>query len=142
MAIEGTFYKRRYFIGLSTDSKPTENISPLDTFYEINLSGVITKEYVWDGDSWAEKQSSADVSDRAGRLLGVVSDYAPALKVYESGTVLYVCTAAPGSILTNAVWRIMKVDTTTGVIITWCDGNSNYDNLATSLAVVAALSYS
>ena len=83
-----------------------------------------------------------DVSDRAARLLGVVSDYAPALKVYESGTVLYVCTAAPGSILTNAVWRIMKVDTTTGVIITWCDGNSNYDNLATSLAVVAALSYS
>ena len=83
-----------------------------------------------------------DVSDRAARLLGVVSDYAPALKVYESGTVLYVCTAAPGSILTNAVWRIMKVDTTTGVIITWCDGNSNYDNLATDLATVAALSYS
>ena len=62
--------------------------------------------------------------------------------VYESGSVLYVCTALVGSIVTNPVWRIMKVDTTTGVIITWCDGNSNYDNLATSLAIVAALSYS
>ena len=60
MAIEGTFYKRRYFIGLSTDSKPTGPISPLDTFYEINLSNEITKEYLWDGTDWRLNKKTTD----------------------------------------------------------------------------------
>jgi hypothetical protein len=64
-----------------------------------------------------------------------------ALKVYESGTIMYVCTAEPGSALSSALWKIMKFDTSL-LVITWCDGNSNYDNLATDLATVAALSYS
>jgi len=59
--------------------------------------------------------------------------------VYESGDILYVCKAALGSIKTNAVWQIKKVNV---MDITWCDGNDNYDNVATSLAVVELLSFS
>ena len=71
-----------------------------------------------------------------------VSEYAGALRLFESGYVVYVCTAAPGALAARAVWQVMKVDATSGVIITRADGNSNYDNVATDLATVAALSYS
>lgn len=62
--------------------------------------------------------------------------------LYSSGTVDYVCKAAIGSLPSSAVWQVRKIDTTSGVVITWADGNANYDNLATSLAVVEAFSYS
>jgi hypothetical protein len=65
-----------------------------------------------------------------------------ALVVYESGTTLYVCKAAIGTAKTAAAWQIRKIDTSAGVITQWCDGNEKYDNVATSLAVVALLSYS
>jgi hypothetical protein len=67
-----------------------------------------------------------------------------AVVVYESGDILYVCKATIGSALGDAVWQIKKVDTSSDdvVIITWCDGDDYFDNLATNLEVVAALSYS
>jgi hypothetical protein len=65
-----------------------------------------------------------------------------AIVVYTSGSVDYVCKAVIGSALTSSVWQVRKIDRTTGVVITWADGNATYDNVATSLAIVAALSYS
>ena len=65
-----------------------------------------------------------------------------AIVIYTSGLVNYVCKAAMGSALASAVWQVRKIDSTTGIVMTWADGNANYDNVATSLAVVAALSYS
>jgi len=62
--------------------------------------------------------------------------------IYESGTIMYVCSAAIASPVASAVWQIKKVDTTNGTVVTWCDGNDSYDNVATNLGVVAALSYS
>jgi hypothetical protein len=62
--------------------------------------------------------------------------------VYESGSDIYICKAALGAALTSAVWQIKKVNTTSGVVVQWCDGDDDFDNLATSLSVVAALSYS
>jgi hypothetical protein len=59
--------------------------------------------------------------------------------VYESGDILYVCKAPIGSSKSGATWQIKKVD---GMDITWCDGDDEYDNVATSLAVVEALSFS
>ena len=64
-----------------------------------------------------------------------------ALILYESGTTLYVCKAAIGSALSSAVWQIKKVDTSSGVVIQWCDSNSNYDNSCESLAVVQGYTY-
>lgn len=59
--------------------------------------------------------------------------------VYEDGDILYVCKATIGSVSTDAVWQIKKID---GMNITWCNGSDSYGNAATSLAVVRALSYS
>jgi hypothetical protein len=65
-----------------------------------------------------------------------------AVVVYESGANIYVCRAALGAALTSAVWQIKKVNTTSGVVVQYADGDDDFDNLATSLSVVAALSYS
>jgi len=62
--------------------------------------------------------------------------------IYEDGDVLYVCKATPGSALSDPVWQIIKLDMTTGLIGKYADGNANFDNVATDLATVAALSYS
>lgn len=62
-----------------------------------------------------------------------------AQKVTISGSVTYMGIAAPGSAQTSAVWQCKKVDTSTGIVTTWADGNANFDNLAVDLA---SLSYS
>ena len=65
-----------------------------------------------------------------------------ALVLYEDGSVIYVCQAAPGSAVASAVWQVMKVDATAGVVIQYADGDIEFDNVATDLATVKALSYS
>ena len=65
-----------------------------------------------------------------------------AMVMYQDGSVLYICNATMGSALSSAVWQIQKIDTTSGVVIQWADGNNLYDNTATSLAIVKAHSYS
>ena len=41
----------------------------------------------------------------------------------------YIGNADIGSLTNKPVWQIMKVDKTTGTIITWADGNDNFDNI-------------
>ena len=62
-----------------------------------------------------------------------------AVKVTESGTTTYIATAAPGTAETTAKWRCFKVDESSGTVITWADGDANFDNIATDLT---ALTYS
>lgn len=62
-----------------------------------------------------------------------------AVKVTESGTTTYVATAAPGTAQATAKWRCLKVDESSGTVITWADGDPNFDNVATDLT---ALTYS
>jgi len=62
-----------------------------------------------------------------------------ALKVTESGDITYIAIAPPGTAEAAAAWQAKKIDNTTGTIITWADGNTNFDNVATDLT---ALSYS
>lgn len=62
-----------------------------------------------------------------------------ARKVTEDGTTSYVACAAPGSLQSDAVWQAFKIDESSGLVITFADGNSNFDNVATDLS---ALSYS
>lgn len=52
-----------------------------------------------------------------------------ALRLEEVGSVVYIGEAAIGSATNAAVWRIKKIDETSGLIITWADGNSNFDNV-------------
>ncbi len=58
------------------------------------------------------------------------SDTLVAIKVDQpSSTIIYVGEAAIASLASEAVWRIKKIDTTSGVIITWADGDSQFDNV-------------
>ncbi|RLG43311.1 MAG: hypothetical protein DRN81_06805 [Thermoproteota archaeon] len=43
--------------------------------------------------------------------------------------VLYLGTASVGTATSAASWKIQKIDTTSGVSITWADGNATADNI-------------
>lgn len=62
-----------------------------------------------------------------------------ALKMTTVGNVDYIAEATVGTLAATALWRAKKVDSTTGIVITWADGNENFDNSATDLT---ALTYS
>ena len=62
-----------------------------------------------------------------------------ATKLTEVGSVTYLGLAAPGTAQGTAKWQARKIDTTSGIVITWADGNANFDNEATDLT---ALTYS
>src|SRR3990167_3174605 len=69
----------------------------------------------------------------------VTSSTPLAIKFTTSGSYTYIGFATPGVAQSTAEWRCMKIDETLGMVITWADGNSNYDNVATDLT---ALTYS
>jgi len=60
-------------------------------------------------------------------------------KIYSDATYDYYCLAIPGSALTSAVWQVIRMDSDGS--ITHADSNEYFDNLATSLVVVAALTF-
>lgn len=85
-------------------------------------------------------------------MIGTVENYLlmtgtmlPRKKVYDDSLTswyIYYCDAAHWAALTDSVWRIVRgaVDANGNIEEVWeTDG---YDNLATDLATVAALSYS
>lgn len=94
----------------------------LNNIYEQVLKAIAVVGVGWDGVS-----SQLPMADSL------------AVKVTENGSVTYIGTAAPGTAEATAKWRCFKVDETTGAVITWADGNSNFDNTAEDLA---ALTYS
>ena len=58
------------------------------------------------------------------------SDSLGALKLDQATTTIaYVGEATFAASTSSALWRIRKLDTTTGVDIKWADGDSNYDNV-------------
>lgn len=46
-----------------------------------------------------------------------------------SGNITYVGKAILGSITSDPVWQIKKIDETSGISITWADSDSNFDNI-------------
>jgi len=58
---------------------------------------------------------------------------------YTTSNVTYIGKAETGSTEGSAVWQIKKFDTTTGVSVTWADGNTNFDKVWTNRA---SLTYS
>lgn len=62
-----------------------------------------------------------------------------ATKITEDGLMTYIAIAAPGTAQSSALWQCKKIDETTGIVITWADGDSEFDNVATDLT---ALTYS
>lgn len=43
--------------------------------------------------------------------------------------ITYLGEAAIGEATSAATWQIMKIDRTSGTVITWADSNENYDNV-------------
>ena len=75
-----------------------------------------------------------------GSSLVRVSSKDVAAKITVSGTTTYVAKAAVGSAESAASWQAKKITVSgSDTTITWADGNTNYDNIATDLT---ALSYS
>ena len=73
-------------------------------------------------------------TDSSGELqIDVLSlpstDFATQLDDYSTANVTYVGIAIIGSATASAVWRIKKIDETTGMVITWADSNNNFDNV-------------
>lgn len=64
-----------------------------------------------------------------------------ATKITVSGDYTYIGKAAPGSAQSAAVWQCKKIDASVAgtTVITWADGNGNFDNIATDLT---SLTYS
>jgi hypothetical protein len=64
-----------------------------------------------------------------------------ATKITTSGSIVYVGIAPPGTAQATAGWQAKKIDSTdaNNVVITWADGDTNFDNVATDLS---GLSYS
>lgn len=52
-------------------------------------------------------------------------------RLEEVGALTYVGDALAGSSESNAVWRIKRIDETSGVVVLWADGNDNFDNIWT-----------
>ena len=46
-----------------------------------------------------------------------------------TSTVTYIGKATPGTATSVSLWQIQKIDTTTGTVITWADGNGDFDNI-------------
>lgn len=58
------------------------------------------------------------------------SDSLGSLKLDQvTSTLFYVGDAAIAAATSSPMWRIRKIDTSTGVDIQWADGNSYFDNV-------------
>lgn len=74
--------------------------------------------YIWNGSSWER--------DTGG---GGSTSYAIRLDDTSTTNVTYVGKATIASSTSSAVWQVQKIDETTGMVITWADGNSSFDNI-------------
>lgn len=59
-----------------------------------------------------------------------------AMKITVSGSVTYVGLAKAGTPQSLGQWQCRKIDETTGTVVTWADGNTKFDNVATDLTVL------
>lgn len=72
---------------------------------------------------------------------GNIIDGYQATKVTVDGDYTYIAVAATGTDQSAARWQVKKIDESVvgTTVITWADGNANFDNVATDLT---ALTYS
>jgi hypothetical protein len=82
--------------------------------------------------------NTVGLGDSANPLKTEGTDRPWATKITTVGSITYIGIAEPGSLQASAVWRCMKYNDSTGVV-TWADGNGNFDNSSTDLT---SLTYS
>ncbi len=92
------------------------------------------------GRSGTNKGTDIDMSEQ-GRVGGVSTGqpfkFTDAvnyeIKLTESGNYIYIGYAVPGTPESEAAWKVMRIDSTSGMKITWADNDTNFDNIATDL---------
>lgn len=77
-------------------------------------------QYLWNPDTLSYEVATTEGSTGAGLALEVDT---------ASATITYVGEAAPGSATSGAVWRIKRIDTTSGVSIRWADGVDGFSKI-------------
>lgn len=75
--------------------------------------------YVWNGSEWVRDGGSSSTYDLR------LDDTTTTNVTYIGKAVLTGSAIATSS----AVWQIQKIDETTGMIITWADGDASFNNI-------------
>jgi len=75
-----------------------------------------------------------------GALIIEKIHYAERVDDYTTSNVTYVGKAATGSLTSAAVWQIRKIDVTTGMILTWADGDALFNNIWDNRATLVVYS--
>ena len=65
-----------------------------------------------------------------------IAEYALQVDDTTTESVTYVGEANAGSDTSDSVWKVKKIDETTGVIVTWADGDTNFDNIWDNFATL------
>ena len=81
--------------------------------------------YGWDSNSLQKVKIAANLD-------GSLSSSTEAVQLQENSgdsNIEYVGLAAIGSATSAAVWQVQKIDCNTGTVVTWADGDNNYNNI-------------
>lgn len=83
-----------------------------------------------EGDVWKEITSTELPGNKRGLDVSLGGSSAETIRWDDTSTAstIYVGFAAPGSATSSAVWRIMRVNTSTKAV-TFADGDDSYDNI-------------
>ncbi len=98
-----------------------------DNASDVSIGDVTLTPGLPAGAATAAKQDTGNSSLAA--LETETTPYATRVDSSTTPGVLYVGTAATGASESDPVWRIKSVDTSSGVTVTWADGNSEFDNV-------------
>lgn len=92
----------------------SEHVGPDTTGDNVHAKKVVM--YQWDGSGWVRTPygGSAALATRIDEV---------------SATVTYIGKAATGSATSSGVWQIQKIDESSGTVITWADGDANFNNV-------------
>lgn len=102
---------------LRVDSTVTATIGTVDVIIDASADNIA----ISDGTNTLEINGDGSINT-------VTKVYATRLDE-ASSTVTYVGDAVVGSSPSAASWSIKKIDETSGIVITFADGNANYDNV-------------
>lgn len=72
----------------------------------------------------------------AGQILTNTTGASFTYRTIELGAITYVGKAAIGASTSVAVWQVQKIDSTSGIVITWADGNDLFDNIWNNYATL------
>lgn len=93
----------------------------------------------------ADRASRVKIENALGQIINPASEEAVDVLDYiyridqADSTTIYIGKSSATALVSEAVWRISKVDTTSYLTVTFADGNGNYDNVWNNRA---SLSYS